>query len=217
MTPTLSSKDGYVGSPNGIISLNERLRVIEPANQSKHAEPFLEDLVLGNGSQIGVSICQALLSAIIEEEEIENFNHKNNEEDHLYGNAYGLHFDVDAELKSKSLNLQSFGTFQAADRAALYSYKANTGWGYHDELTQDMGSNGHLDEMVPNLAVTSSPVCTEFQYNQMCISDRILLELGEIGVYPEPVVSITWQNLSKEELSFRNISYLKQLFFFFQV
>lgn len=187
-TPALSSKDGYDGSSNGTISLNERMRVSDPSRQSKHSEPFLEDLVLRNGAHVGVSICQALLSAIIEEEEIESFNNQNSsEEDHLYGNAYGLHFDSDAELKSKGLGLQSFGTFQVADRAAVYSYKANTGWGYHDELTGGLGSNGLLDELVPTMIMPSSPICTEFQYSQACISERILLELGEIGVYPEPV------------------------------
>lgn len=195
-TPTLSSRYGHEGSSNGTLSLNEHMRVIEPANQPNHAEPFLEDLMLGNGAQNGVSVCQALLSAFIEEEEIESFNHRsNNEEDHLYGNAYGLHFDIDAELQSKNSTLRSFGTFQATDRAPLCSYKANTGRGYHDELTQDLGSNGVLDESVPNLMVSSSPICTEFQYNQMGVSEKILLELSEIGVHPEPVVSIFWQNV----------------------
>ncbi|XP_020276402.1 uncharacterized protein LOC109850747 isoform X1 [Asparagus officinalis] len=186
-SPALSGKDSYGGSPNGTIGLNGHMRVIEPANQLKHDEPFLEDLVLGNGSQIGVSICQALLSAIIEEDEVESFSQRSNNEEGIYGNSCGVHFDIDAELKSKSLNLQSFGTFQSADRADLYSYKANAGWGYHDELRQDLGSNGFVDELASNLAVISSPTCTEFQYNQMSVSDRILLELSEIGVYPEPV------------------------------
>ncbi|ONK64415.1 uncharacterized protein A4U43_C07F25660 [Asparagus officinalis] len=185
-SPALSGKDSYGGSPNGTIGLNGHMRVIEPANQLKHDEPFLEDLVLGYGSQIGVPIFQALLSAIIEEDEVEGFSQRSNNEEAVYGNSCGVHFDVDAELKSKSLNLQ-FGTFQSADRADLYSYMANAGWGYHDELRKDLGSNGFVDELASNLTVISSPTCTEFQYNQMSLSDRILLELSEIGVYPEPV------------------------------
>lgn len=211
-TPTVSSRYGHEGSPNGSIGLNGHMRVIKLANQSNHDECFLEDFMLGTEAHIGVSICQALLSAIVEEQEIESFNHKsNNEDDPLYGNAYGLHYDIDAELKSKSLNIHPFGTCQATDGAALYSYKANTGWGYHDKLRQDLGSNGLLDELVPNLTVSSSPICTEYQYNQMGISDRILLELSEIGVYPEPVVSISWQNEYLGEYQ-SNLCYLAYLF-----
>ncbi|ONK56512.1 uncharacterized protein A4U43_C10F9570 [Asparagus officinalis] len=93
---------------------------------------------------------------------VESFSQRSNNEEGIYGNSCGVHFDIDAELKSNSLNLQSFGTFQSADRADLYSYKANAGWGYHDELRQDLGSNGFVDELASNLTVISSPTCTEF-------------------------------------------------------
>ncbi|KAJ6822896.1 uncharacterized protein M6B38_385640 [Iris pallida] len=186
-TPTVSCKDGYGGSSNGFSSLNECARDVEPASQTKNPENS-EELVRENGSHIGVSVCQALLSAIIGEDEIENLNHKSyNKEECSYG-TYGINAEVDTELNSRSFSFQSSGSFQAAERHALSSYKANSGWVYNDEHAfEDLGSNGMVDELLPNLAMTGSTRCNDYEYNQMSINDRILLELSEIGLYPEPV------------------------------
>ncbi|KAJ6846856.1 uncharacterized protein M6B38_283615 [Iris pallida] len=187
--PSVSSRDDFGGSLNGFSCLNEYVRDVEPARQTKSTEPFLEELVRENGSRTGVSVCQALLSSIIDEEEIENLNHQSyGKEDYLYGHSYGINFEVDAELKSRSFSFQSSETFQAAERPALNSYKTNSGWVYNDEpVYEDLGSNGMLDELLPSLAMASSTICSDYQYKQMSINDRVLLELSEIGLYPEHV------------------------------
>ncbi|KAJ0987648.1 hypothetical protein J5N97_006004 [Dioscorea zingiberensis] len=50
--------------------------------------------------------------------------------------------------------------------------------------------------------------CTEFEYNQMSIDDRILLELSEIGLHPEPVPDLTQ---SEEEDIMEGISNLEEM------
>nr|XP_029123956.1 uncharacterized protein LOC105057117 isoform X3 [Elaeis guineensis] len=176
-TPAAAGRDYFSAISDGI-SFNAREREPELAWETEHVEPFLEQLIRGIGARSGVSICQALLSAIIEEEEIENINYNSGEE-YLHG-SHGICFEVEGGLKSKGSNFHSSRTFLTAERGPSNGFKGNAGWRYHDELTHEkLESSVSLSD--------SSTVCTKFQYNQMCINDRILLELSEIGLYPDPV------------------------------
>lgn len=70
---------------------------------------------------------------------------------------------------------------ESAERGVANGLKVNAVWRCYDQLAhQKLGGNGTFLE--------ASTLCTQFQYNQMCINDRILLELSEIGLYPDPVV-----------------------------
>ncbi|KAM0941243.1 hypothetical protein DsansV1_C17g0146711 [Dioscorea sansibarensis] len=137
----------------------------------KRDEPLLEKLVSGKGTESGISMCQALLSAIIEDEDVENFYCDTcTSEEYSYADAYGYRSEV-------------------------------RNWMFHEEPPQDKleTSNGlldtgprsrlgnSLDDFFPSGALSPDIACTEFQYNQMSINDRILLELSEIGLHPEPV------------------------------
>jgi uncharacterized protein YcgI (DUF1989 family) len=52
-------------------------------------------------------------------------------------------------------------------------------WKYHDELSH----KGNND-------MEKAKVWPEFQYSEMCFSDRIIIELSEVGVSIEPVVCV---------------------------
>ncbi|XP_072984829.1 uncharacterized protein [Typha latifolia] len=177
-SPTTGSKDDHGAVSNGT-SLNEFERDIALAWQTEDVEPFLEQLVQGIGAQRGVSICQALLSAIIEEDEIENISYSNNKREGYSHESHGILFEVEGECKSQVSNMQPLAAFQAAERGNNFP-KVVAGWTYRNELANaKMQSNGVLSE--------DSTIFPEFQYSQMCINNRILLELSEIGLYPEPV------------------------------
>lgn len=97
----------------------------------------------------------------------------------------------------------SSNDFQTADITLINGYKVRN-WMFHEEPPQDKleSSNGlqdtgprsrlgnSLDDFFPCGTVSPDIACTEFQYNRMSINDRILLELSEIGLHPEPVVYI---------------------------
>ncbi|XP_010920810.2 LOW QUALITY PROTEIN: uncharacterized protein [Elaeis guineensis] len=177
-TPAAADR-GDCGAVSNGISFNAHEREVEIAWQTEHVEPFLEQLIRGIGAQSGVSICQALLSAIIEEEEIENINFQHQREEYL-PESHEICFEVEGELKSKGSNFHSSRTFQTVARGRSNGFRDNAGGRYHDELTHET-----LESSI--VLLESSTVCTEFQYNQMGINDRILLELSEIGLYPDSV------------------------------
>lgn len=161
-TPKRASQNLYDGSSNGTLTTGEHTK----SDQSKYMEPFLEDSVLSNGVQTGISISQLLLSAIIDENEIESLGRKINiEEDQSYKSAYEL----------------SFGNKPTSD-----SSKADDGWNYYDDFTlKNLETTDFMDDLVSSLTTSSLQTCTEFQYAQMSMDERILLELNEIGVFPE--------------------------------
>ncbi|XP_064952983.1 uncharacterized protein LOC135609293 isoform X4 [Musa acuminata AAA Group] len=175
-TPINRDCYGIATNGFGINEYEKDLGFIWPEEQ---VEPFLEQLFDGIGKQRGISICQTLLSAIIEEEEIENINIGNFKVS--FFNSYGSCFELEVETKHNGLDLQTSRTMESAERGVANGLKVNAVWRCYDQLAhQKLGGNGTFLE--------ASTLCTQFQYNQMCINDRILLELSEIGLYPDPVV-----------------------------
>jgi hypothetical protein len=125
--------------------------------QNDAVEPILEKLVKGMDTGPGAgsdvrsftcfSICQKLMSAIINEEEIERIEHSNGHDSNI----------LCVELEE--------------------------GWLAHQESERNRPRNGVRLGMLP----------VDHPYEQMSIDDRILLELSQIGIYPdprEPVVSV---------------------------
>lgn len=170
------------------------------SKETIHADPLLNSRV---------SICQALLSAIIGEEDMENIcKTVDCGEVYSYEDCYAAQFELEKGLKSKVLNLQLLEDRQAA-RKTTDCYKVDANWQFCDEIsTERSGTNGIMEtcdkpissfQQTPRQLVTKqtapfSPACTEFQYNQMSINDRLILELSEIGLYPEvePVPDLTY-------------------------
>ncbi|XP_009387605.2 uncharacterized protein LOC135609293 isoform X7 [Musa acuminata AAA Group] len=193
-TPINRDCYGIATNGFGINEYEKDLGFIWPEEQ---VEPFLEQLFDGIGKQRGISICQTLLSAIIEEEEIENINIGNFKVS--FFNSYGSCFELEVETKHNGLDLQTSRTMESAERGVANGLKVNAVWRCYDQLAhQKLGGNGTFLE--------ASTLCTQFQYNQMCINDRILLELSEIGLYPDPVPDLAQ---SEDDLS-RGINNLEK-------
>ncbi|KAM0953197.1 hypothetical protein DsansV1_C02g0021501 [Dioscorea sansibarensis] len=188
----------HVSNGTGLTSCESQKQI---TSHIKQDEPLLEQLVRGSGTQSGISICQALLSAIIEEEEIEKFYYGSSKcEEYSYEDAYGVKHDIDTQLNPNGFHFP--GNFQTTE--GTHNGAKIHCWKYHDELLENNFENNNgllegnagatprhgnsLDEFFPNRSMTS---CTDFEYNQMSINDRILLELSEIGLHPEPVPDLT--------------------------
>jgi hypothetical protein len=168
------------------------------ATETTSIELLAEQLVPGTGDHSLIPLCQRLIAALISEEDCSNGN-----EDLKY-NDYGTDFELDGELEPNSLNHQSLVSFQFAGPTAFNGYRI-TGKAEHDEpdsnivgiLGTGMNSsfglspNGlHSDQpLMPNMA------CPEFQYDNMQINEKLLLEVRSVGIFPEPVVSLLLQLL----------------------
>ncbi|XP_077231142.1 serine/arginine repetitive matrix protein isoform X2 [Tasmannia lanceolata] len=150
----------------------------------------------------GIPLSLRIIAAGIEITEIEDFYCGTSQvNDRFKYDNYGVGIELDREFKSKSSNKMSLKNFPTLGRTVSNGYRVTATKRYHDELdfeeleyddvTADsnieiVSKFGHgLIELLPKQAVNSSPVFSEFQYDQMCLDDRILLELQSIGLSPE--------------------------------
>ncbi|XP_020583198.1 uncharacterized protein LOC110026560 [Phalaenopsis equestris] len=150
-------------------------------------------------SNSGVSLCQTLLSAIIGEEDIENIcSTVDYGEGYSFEDCNDTQFELEKGLKSKVLNLQLQGDSQFARTSDCY--KVDEDWRFpYLTSTERSGTNGIMEtysktssnfqltpkQLVPKQTTPSNGACTVFQYNQMNINDRLIVELSEIGIHPE--------------------------------
>lgn len=186
-TPVHSNVVGCNTVPNGF-GLIEHEKEMGLATETTNIELLAEQLVSGTGDHSLIPLCQRLIAALISEEDCSNGN-----EDLKY-NDYGTEFELDGELEPNSLNHQSLVSFQFAGPTAFNGYRI-TGRAEHDEpesnivgiLSTGMNSsfglspNGlHSDQpLMPNMA------CSEFQYDNMKINEKLLLEVRSVGIFPE--------------------------------
>ncbi|XP_062147927.1 uncharacterized protein LOC133856895 isoform X1 [Alnus glutinosa] len=188
-TPVHSNVVGCNAVPNGF-GLIKHEKEMGLATETSSIELLAEQLVPGTGDHSLIPLCQRLIAALISEEDCSNGN-----EDLKY-NDYGTDFELDGELEPNNLNHQSLVSFQFAGPTAFNGYRI-TGKAEHDEpdsnivgiLGTGMNSsfglspNGlHSDQpLMPNMA------CSEFQYDNMQINEKLLLEVRSVGIFPEPV------------------------------
>ncbi|KAG2718054.1 hypothetical protein I3843_03G200500 [Carya illinoinensis] len=185
-TPLHSNLVGCSPVPNGHGLIEHEIDMGLP----RCTELLAEDLVPGTGDHSVIPLCQRLIAALISEEDC-NSGHEN-----LKYDEYGTEFELDGELESNSLNDQSLLGFQFVGSTAFNGYTI-TGKVEPDEHESNiMGTinagmhssvghslNGlHLDQsMIPSMA------CSETQYDNMQINEKLLLEVRSIGIFPEPV------------------------------
>ncbi|KAI3852999.1 hypothetical protein MKW92_025290 [Papaver armeniacum] len=160
-TPVVASRDNCSTIPN-------RFELVECngdrgfASQAKHSVPArMDDNV--------IPLCQRLISALVSEEEIEEFCYTGDDE---------TSFGWDAELKANSLNQQSFGNYCSIGKPVTNGSIFPAIPSFRDDS---------LDGIQVDQEVMPNAHCSELQYNQMALEERLLLELQSIGIYPDPV------------------------------
>ncbi|XP_020680414.1 uncharacterized protein LOC110098045 isoform X1 [Dendrobium catenatum] len=175
--------------------------------QTTKSDHLLEQFMPQCVSYSGISICQALISAIIEEDDMDNlYNTGDCAEAYSCNDLYAARFELDKDLETKGLNLHLLEDCQTTGRNLDY-YKVDPNRRFHDEISREsLGTNGipetvnrplssphqALNQLAPNQTTPFSTYCSEFLYNQMSFNDRLILELSEIGLYPEPVPDLTY-------------------------
>ncbi|KAI3967057.1 hypothetical protein MKW92_032870 [Papaver armeniacum] len=177
-TPVVASRDNCSTIPN-------RFELVECngdrgfASQAKHSVPARTDDNV-------IPLCQRLISALVSEEEIEEFCYTGDDE---------TSFGWDAELKANSLNQQSFGNYCSIGKPVTNGYRVPASERYRNGFVHDEFDfpaipsfrDDSLDGIQVDQEVMPNAHCSELQYNQMALEERLLLELQSIGIYTDPV------------------------------
>ncbi|PUZ66474.1 hypothetical protein GQ55_3G311700 [Panicum hallii var. hallii] len=174
-TPAASNKDDHTALPNGF-GLNQLDNGIGVSWESSCIEPILDQLVHGIGVRGGSSVGQRLIQALIDEDKIESITNNAYISEGYPFDTHEIHFD-EGGWKSHAHNykLEPLMNFEASVRAPN-GLMMDSDWKYNDGLSHK--SSNVMDK---------TKVWPEFQYSEMCFSDRIIIELSEVGVSIEPV------------------------------
>uniref|UniRef100_A0A0E0L1C3 Uncharacterized protein n=1 Tax=Oryza punctata TaxID=4537 RepID=A0A0E0L1C3_ORYPU len=173
-TPAGSNKDDHSALPNGY-TLNEIDNDVGIAWETSCIEPILDQIVQGIGARGGASVGQRLMQALIDEDKVDNITNNIYRSEAYPFDTHEIHFEEGGwKSHSQGYKLESLMNFEAAGKAN--GLMLDSDWKYHDELSHKS-----------NNAMEKAKVWPEFQYSEMCFSDRIIIELSEVGVSIEPV------------------------------
>ncbi len=177
-TPAGSNKDDHSALQNGY-TLNEIDNDVGIAWETSCIEPILDQLVQGIGARGGASVGQRLMQALIDEDKVDNITNNIYRSETYPFDTHEIHFEEGGwKSHSQGYKLESLMNFEAAGKGSN-GLMLDSDWKYHDELSHK-GNN----------AMEKAKVWPEFQYSEMCFSDRIIIELSEVGVSIEPVVCV---------------------------
>lgn len=176
--------------------------------KTKHVENYQEHLASGTGNLDEISLYQRLIAAIIPEGE-EELCCSGNEGETF--DAYESGFELVKDVKSDSLQSQMLHSSDVSGHPVSNGYRISSNGRSFSEMETNMPDDNIISSpdailsydssqngLLPEQAMTSGGICTEFQYNNMSLSERLLLEIHCIGIYPEIVVgsvSLMWNLL----------------------
>lgn len=173
-------------NPNGC-GLIEHERDVRLVTE-RTSEVLPEPLVLGGRD---IPLCQRLLAAIISEEDCAHGNRG------LEFDAYGAGVELEGELGSNCVNLNHVDNFQFSGHSPFNGYKG-TGKPEQDETEIDIldipnvGTDSNfrhtINGVLPDQALSPRMPCSELQYDNMRIDEKLHLELQSLGIFPEPMV-----------------------------
>ncbi|XP_060213626.1 uncharacterized protein LOC132640851 isoform X3 [Lycium barbarum] len=168
----------------------------EAGGQTNETESFdltSEHVVSGKGKPKGISLYQRMMAAIVPDE-----LYCNGKED-LNSNVYRSGFELEIDSESDTSCAQMLYSSDASQYCTSNGYRINANGCSIDNLdyikadnvasalevgnfsSYDQSQNGLLSEhrTMPGF------VCSEYQYNEMSIDERLLLEIHYIGIYPD--------------------------------
>lgn len=174
-TPAASSKDDHSALPNGY-ALNGMVNDVGIAWGTSCIEPILDQLVQGIDVREGGSVGQRLIQAWIDEDKVDDIASNIYRSEGYPFDTHEIHFDEGGwKSHSEGYKLEPLMNFEAAENCSN-GLVSGSDWKCHDE----MSPKNHN-------AMEKAKVWPEFQYSEMCLSDRIIIELSEVGVSIEPV------------------------------
>lgn len=173
-TPAASNKDDHSVLLNGY-PLNGMVNDAEIAWGTSCIEPILDQLVQGIDVREGGSVGQRLIQAWIDEDKVDDMANEIYRSEAYPFDTHEIHFDGGWKSHSEGYKLEPLINYEAAGNCPN-GLMSGSDWKYHDEVS-------HKNSNV----VEKAKVWPEFQYSEMCFSDRLIIELSEVGISIEPV------------------------------
>jgi hypothetical protein len=142
-------------------------------------EPILDQLVQGIDVRVGGSVGQRLIQAWIDEDKVDDIANDIYRSEGSPFDTHEIHFDEGGwKSHSEGYKLEPLMNFEVAGNCPN-GLMLGSDWKYHDEVSH---KNSNVME--------KAKAWPEFQYSEMCLSDRIIIELSELGISIEPVVCL---------------------------
>ncbi|KAL7096014.1 hypothetical protein ACP275_10G058400 [Erythranthe tilingii] len=187
--------------PNGCGSIEFGREEIEGIS----VELSPEHIAPGAKTPNEIPLYQRLLAALIPEEGIEVLFSSGKED--LKYDVYGSRFEMEKDMESDTFAYQMSSSCEPSGYPTSNGYNVNSYGRSFYELEKNTMSipdtgipsydhlqNGLLaDQLIP---VT---VCSEYQYCNMSITERLLMEVHSLGIYPDLVSD--WAQSGDEELT----------------
>lgn len=162
--------------------------------EARTVELSPERLASGAKKPNEISLYQRIIAALIPEEG--NQGLFCSEKEDLKYDVYESHFEMEKYMGSDTFCSQMSPSCDPSGCPTANGYDVKSNGRSFYELEHNMISipetgissydhlqNGlHADQLIP------STVCSEFQYQNMSINERLLMEVHSIGIYPDLVV-----------------------------
>lgn len=175
-TPFLSDTDACFSTPNGY-GLIKQERDVGPVTGAGR----VEQLVPSPRGYNTVPLYQRLIAALITEEDCGS-----GDED-LKIDTYGTGFELDEEFDSNG-SVHQFN-FHSAGITAFNGCRITGKGDIDDEAEGDLLgiSNSGITSNFNESLMISGMAFSEFQYDNMRVNEKLLLETGSIGIFPDPM------------------------------
>ncbi|CAN4099517.1 unnamed protein product [Withania somnifera] len=164
------------------------------SNETLSLESTLDHMFSGKSKHKDVSLYQRVMAALIPEDRYWSGN------EDLNSDSYRSGFEVEMNLESDTSCAQILYGSETSKYPASNGYIINASGGLFDNSEQLMDYNnvtsaldvgdfliyGHSQKcLLPQQRTLPGFVCSEFQYNEMSIDEKLLLEIHCIGIYPQ--------------------------------
>lgn len=149
----------------------------------------------------GISLCQRLLSALISEEGNDELSFSGNNDQKF--NLYGPSFDFETDVEINSVTPRSLENYELGGRNSFSGRMINSTLrscnesfysppDHHNISLPDSTIATSFDHSYNGLhsdpAMTSNITFSDYQYGNMRINEKLLVEIQSIGLYPKLVV-----------------------------
>lgn len=222
----------YIKQEGNIRSTVNIAKPIDSCDTHPNGSMFVEPPQSGTGSSSecsehltsgtfpgGISLCQRLLAALISEEDNNEYTWCGN--DDLKYDVYGPAFELEPDAESNAINLRSLQNFELGGSFSG-SHMVDSTLRSRNELGQSQSDN-HVPSMADSAIATgfdhyyngqlsdpammTSMTCPHYQYANMSMNERLLIEIHSLGLYPARVPDLVH---SGDEDVGRDISRLEE-------
>ncbi|KAI3694420.1 hypothetical protein L1987_77385 [Smallanthus sonchifolius] len=179
---------------------NDGSGTLSNGTENRSIEPSPEHFATGTVGLEEIPLCQRLLAALISEEGNDEFPFNGNN-DHKF-NVYGPSFEFETDVESNSVNPRSLQNYELGPRGTFSGRTINPALrscnesiysppDHHimslSDSTIATGFDNSYSGLLSDPAMTSAITFSDYQYSNMSINERLLVEIQSIGLYPELV------------------------------